>query len=184
MKSFSEHFVHVIAAGMGHHQRSVIEPRWKVSLPSENNGNEKFVREGSRHIIADSNKPVSTHRKLSDSNNVGSSAMDVNDELSDSRTNDNLKMPSQPKLLIPSIVHMSTQDVQQNGTDFRASSDSPTPFQSLEGIGSHTSGSSHVHQSIGNHVMQLNMHVLHPSINNLSFSGCSGVENRSGLPGK
>jgi hypothetical protein len=183
MKHFSDHSVHVTAAGVGHHQRGVIEPRWKVSLPSENSGNEIFVREGSRRIIADSSKPVSTRRKLSDGNNVGSSAMDVNDELSDSRTG-GLKMSSQPKLLIPSKVHMSAQDIQQSGTDFQASSGSPTPFQSLEGIGSQMPSSSLVHQSTGNHFMHLNMQVLHPSINNLSFSGGSGVDNRSGFPGK
>lgn len=174
MKHLSEHSVHVIASGTSHHQRSVIEPRWKVSLPS---GNEKFVREGSRRVIAGSIKPHSTHRKLSDSYNVGSIAMDVSDELTGG-----LKMPSQSKLLIPSKVYMSAQDVQQ--TDFQASSGSPTPFQSLEGLGSQIPSSSHAYQSAGNHFMQLNMQVLHPSINNLSFSGGSGVDNKSGFGGK
>jgi hypothetical protein len=181
VRPLSDHCAYVTAAGMGHHHRSVIEPRWKVSLPSENSGNEKFVREGSRHVIADSNKPVSTCRKLSDSNNVGSSAMDVNDELSDSRTG-GLKVPLQHKLLIPSIVQMSAQDIQQCATDIQVSSCSPTPFQSLEGVGSQVFSSSHVPQSTGN--LHLNVQVLHPSISNLSFGGGLSVENRSSFPGK
>jgi len=181
MKCFSDHCV-CDCTGLGHQQRrSLIEPRWNNKLPSANDSNGERVREGTQQVIADSNKIASSYRKFSDSNNVGSSVMEVSDEGSDSRTGV-LKIPSQPKLLIQ--AKMSVQDIQRNAVDIQPSSGSPTPFQSLEVAGSQVSGSTHLHQSMGDHFSHLNMHVLHPSINNLSFGSGSGVENRSGFPGK
>ena len=166
---------------MGHQQRrSLIEPRWNNKLPGANDSNGEPVREGTQRVIADSNKIASSYRKFSDNNNVGS-VMEVSDEGSDSRTGV-LKIPSQPKLLIQ--AKMSVQDINRNAADFQPTSGSPTPFQSLEVAGSQVSGSTHLHQSMGDHFSHLNMQVLHPSINNLNFGGGSGVENRSGFPGK
>lgn len=168
--------------GMGHQQRrSLIDPRWNNKLPSANDSNGEPVREGTQRVIADNNKIASSYRKFSDSNNVSSSVMEVSDDGSDSRTAV-LKIPSQPKLLIQ--AKMSVQDIQRNAADIQPSSGSPTPFQSLEVAGSQVSGSTHLHQSMGDHFSHLNVQVLHPSINNLSFGGSSGVENRSGFPGK
>jgi len=168
--------------GLGHQQRRcLIEPRWSNKLPSANDSNGEPVREGTQQVFADSNKIASSYRKFSDNNNVGSSVMEVSDEGSDSRTGV-LKIPSQPKLLIE--AKMSVQDIQRNTVDIQPSSGSPTPFQSLEVAGSQVSSSTHLHQSMGDHFSHLNMQVLHPSINNLSFGGGSGVENRSGFPGK
>jgi hypothetical protein len=172
------------ATGTGHHQRrSLTEHRWKVIVASENSSSREPVREGSRRIIADSSRSVSNRRKLGDNNSVSSNVMEVSDEVSDSRIG-GLKMPMQSKLIIPSKVHMTVQDIQHSGMDVQASSGSPTPFQSLEAVGSQVSGLSHVHQSIGDHLLHINMQVLHPSINNLSFSGGMGVENKNGFPGK
>lgn len=158
------------------------EPRWTVIVPSENSSREP-VTEGSRRIITDSSKPVSNRRKLSDNNSVSSNVMEVSDEISDNRIS-GPKMPTQSKLIIPSKVHMSVQDIQHSGMDVQPSSGSPTPFQSLEAVGSQVPSLSHVHQSTGDHFLHINMQVLHPSINNLSFSGGTGVENKSGFPGK
>ncbi|PNF28008.1 Cyclin-dependent kinase-like 2 [Cryptotermes secundus] len=161
--------------GTGHHQRrSLIEPRWKIIVPSENSS--------SRRIIVDSSKPVSNRRKLSDNNSVSSNMMEVSDEASDSRIG-GLKMATQSKLIVPSKLHMPVQDIQHSGMDVQPPSGSPTPFQSLEAVGSQVSSLSHVHQSTGDHFLHINMQVLHPSINNLSFSGM-GVENKSGFSGK
>jgi len=168
--------------GLGHQQRRcLIEPRWNNKLPSANDSNGESARENTQQVIADSNKIASSYRKFSDNNNVGSSVMEVSDEGSDSRTGV-LKIPSQPKLLIQ--AKMSVQDLQRNAADIQPSSGSPTPFQSLEVAGSQVSGATHLHQSMGDHLSHLNVQVLHPSINNLSFGGGSGVENRSGFPGK
>jgi hypothetical protein len=139
--------------------------------------------EGSRRIIADSSKPVSNRRKLSDNNSVSSNMMDVSDEASDTR-NSGLKMTAQSKSIIPSKVHMSVQDIQHSGMDMQPSSGSPTPLQSLEAVGSQVSSLSHAHHSTGDHVSHINMQVLHPSINNLSFGGGTGVENKSAFTGK
>ena len=160
-----------------------MEPRWNIKLPSANDSSGEPVRDGTQRVIADSNKVVSSYRKFSDSNNVGSSVMEVSDEGSDIR-NGALKFPLQPKLLIPAKVQVSVQDIQRNAADIQLSSGSPTPFQSLEVAGSQVSGSTHLHQSTGDHFSQLNVQVLHPSINNLSFGGGLGVENRSSFPGK
>jgi len=167
---------------MDHQQRkSLIEPRWNNKLPSAYDSNGEPVREGTQRVIADSNKIASSYRKFSDNNNVGSSVMEVSDEGSDSWTGV-LKIPSQPKLLIQ--AKMSVQDIHRNAVDIQPLSGSPTPFQSLEVAGSQVSGSTHLHQSMGDHFSHLNMQVLHPSINNLSFGGGSGGENRTGFPGK
>jgi hypothetical protein len=171
--------LYLTAAGMDHLQRrSLIEPRWKINLLSENVSSGEPVREGNRRVIVDRNKPVPALRKLSDSNNVGNTVMEVSDEISDSRTG-GFKMPSQPKLLISSKVHMTVQDIQQSGTDTKPSSGSPTPFQSLD-----ATNSSYVHQSLGDNFSHFNVQVLHPSINNLSFTGGLGVETKSSFPGK
>lgn len=160
-----------------------MEPRWSVKLPSANDSSGDPVREGTQRVIADSNKIVSSYRKFSDSNNVGSTVMEVSDEGSDSRTGV-LKIPLQPKLLIPAKVQVSVQDIQRSAADIQPSPGSPTPFQSLDAARSQVSSSTHLHQSMGDHFSHFNMQVLHPSVNNLSFGGGSGVENRSGFPGK
>ena len=170
--------------GMGHQQRrSLIEPRWNIKLPSANDSSGETVREGIHRVIADGNKGLSSCRKFSDSNNVCSSVMEVSDEGIESRTGV-LKIPLQPKLLIPAKVQVSVQDIQRNAADIQPSSGSPTPFQSLEATGSQVSGLSQLYPSMGDHFSHLNMQVLHPSINNLSFGGGSGAENRSVFPGK
>jgi hypothetical protein len=140
-----------------------------VIIPCENSSGEP-VREGSRRIVADNNKLVSSRRKLSDNNSVSSNVMEMSDEASDNRIS-GLKMTMQSKLIVPSKAHTSVQDVQ-------SSSGSPT-FQSLEAVGSEVCRLSHAHQSAGDHCSHI-MQILHPSINNLSFS----VENRTGLPAK
>jgi hypothetical protein len=173
--------VRVSAAGSSLHARkSLVDPRWRVIIPCENSSSGEPVREGSRRIVADSNKPVSNRRKLSDNNSVSSNMMDMSDEASDSRIS-GLRMNMQAKLIVPSKVHVSMQDVLHSGTDVQSSSGSPTMFQSLEAVGSRVCSVSHVHQSAGDHCSHINMQVLHPSINNLSFSGGAGVEIRSGL---
>jgi hypothetical protein len=168
---------------MGHQQRrSLIEPRWSNKLPSAKDSNGEPVGEGTQRVITDNNKIAPSYRKFSDNNNVGSSVMEVSDEGSDSRTGV-FKIPSQPKLMIQAKI--SVQDIQRNAVDIQPSPGSPTSFQSLEVAGSQVSGSTHLlHQSMGDHFSHLNVQVLHPSINNLSFGGGSGVENRSVFPGK
>jgi hypothetical protein len=109
--------------------------------------------------------------------------MEMSDDASDSRIG-GLKMTMQSKLIVPSKAYMSVQDIQHSGTDVQSSSGSPTPFQSLEAVGSQVPSLSHVHQSAGDHFSHINMQVLHPSINTLSFCSGMGVENKSGLPGK
>ncbi|XP_069705463.1 cyclin-dependent kinase-like 2 isoform X2 [Periplaneta americana] len=181
--------------GVGHHQKkSLIEPRWKINTTNENSGGGEPMREGSRRGIVDSNKPVSTRRKLSDSNNVCNSGMEVTEESGDNRTG-GFKIPSHSRLLIPSVqsnkIHMSLQDMQQCGTDVQPSSGSPTPFQSLEITGNQVSNSMQGQQTTGDHFSlpqsHFNMQVLHPSINNLSFNNFRdglNAETKSGNPGK
>ena len=139
--------------------KTVIEPpRWKINIMNENSG----AGDNTRH-----NSMVSSRRKLSDT----TAAMEVTEDSSDMRT---LKMPSQQKFNVPSVqlnkIQFSVQDISgPSVADLQPSSSSPTPFQSLE--------------STGEHFMHYNMQVLHPSINNLSFTGFKEPE-RPGFPGK
>ncbi|KAJ9591982.1 hypothetical protein L9F63_001494 [Diploptera punctata] len=94
------------------------------------------------------NLAVSSRRKVNDS----TATMDVTEEPSDTRT---FKLPSQHKFSIPSLqlnkVQLSVQDI--GPSDVQPSSAiSPTPFLSLESA-------------------EQFVQVLHPSINNLSFTG-------------
>ncbi|XP_049850625.1 uncharacterized protein LOC126323281 isoform X1 [Schistocerca gregaria] len=137
-------------------------PRWRVNLiPAE-----QTAGGDSRRFLVDLNKPAS-RRKMSDGNNI----MDIAEEDCENK-DEPAKTPGMLSKSDLSRVKVSVHDIQlsTNFGDEQTSSPSPAPFQSLQLHTFNANTQVQNEHSIPSSQGHNNMQVLHPSINNLSFS--------------